>query len=88
MEINLVLKYKDDSHDKKQKHNLVDKYIDLAKHYVIVDQSFKAEELLLNLGFTEDSVKKFVQLSKDEISTYDEDFRFLLRGKISNKHLN
>lgn len=88
MEINLVLKYKDNCHDRKQKHNLVDKFIELAKHYVIVDQSLKAEELLINLGFTVESVKKFVQLSKEEISTYDEDFQFLLKGKISNKYLN
>jgi len=48
-----------------------------------------ARKLLLAIGFTKKSVEKFIKMAKDNAEMQvSEDFKLMLKGKISKKYLN
>ena len=48
-----------------------------------------ARKLLLSIGFTKKSIEKFIKIAKDNAEMQvSEDFKFMLKGKVSKKYLN
>ena len=84
-----VLKYeKNNKILLKQPKNIIRKYISLAKHLIFIQKENQSKTILENLGFSAKSINRFIKLSKEELSLCDEDFKHMLMGKISLKHLN
>ena len=85
----LVLKYeKNNKILLRQSKNIIRKYISLAKHLVFIRKEDQSKAILEKLGFSAKSINRFIKLSKQELSLCDEDFKHMLMGKISLKHLN
>jgi hypothetical protein len=72
----------------KQSKTVVRKYISLAKHCIFIEEENKSKEILINLGFSLKTVNKFIKLAKAELNLCDDDFKKMLMGRISSKHLN
>jgi hypothetical protein len=48
-----------------------------------------ARKLLLSIGFTKKSVEKFIKIAKDDAEMrVSEDFKLMLKGKVSKRYLN
>lgn len=67
----------------------LDKYIEISAHLINMDDVVSARKLLLSIGFTKKSVEKFIKIAKDNAEMkVSEDFKLMLKGKVSKKYLN
>ena len=67
----------------------VNKYIEISTHLVNMEDVAAARKLLLAIGFTKKSIEKFIKMAKDNAEMQvSEDFKLMLRGKVSKKYLN
>ncbi len=67
----------------------VNKYIEISTHLVNMEDVAEARKLLLAIGFTKKSVEKFIKMAKDNAEMQvSEDFKLMLKGKVSKKYLN
>lgn len=67
----------------------LDKYIEISAHLINMDDVVSARKLLLSIGFTKKSVEKFIKIAKDNAEMQvSEDFKLMLKGKVSKKYLN
>ena len=68
---------------------VIHKYIDLSTHLINMEDVGAARKLLLAVGFTKKSVEKFIKMAKDNAElNVSEDFKLMLKGRISKKYLN
>ena len=67
----------------------LDKYIEISTHLINMEDVVAARKLLLSIGFTKKSVEKFIKIAKDNAEMQvSEDFKLMLKGKVSKKYLN
>jgi len=67
----------------------VNKYIEISTHLVNMEDVAAARKLLLAIGFTKNSIEKFIKMAKDNAEMQvSEDFKLMLKGKVSKKYLN
>ena len=67
----------------------VNKYIEISTHLVNMEDVAAARKLLLAIGFTKKSIEKFIKMAKDNAEMeVSEDFKLMLKGKVSKKYLN
>ena len=67
----------------------VNKYIEISTHFVNMEDDAAARKLLLAIGFTKKSIEKFIKMAKDNAEMQvSEDFKLMLKGKVSKKYLN
>jgi len=67
----------------------LDKYIEISTHLINMEDVVAARKLLLSIGFTKNSVEKFIKIAKDNAEMQvSEDFKLMLKGKVSKKYLN
>lgn len=67
----------------------LDKYIEISAHLINMEDVVSARKLLLSIGFTKKSVEKFIKIAKDNAEMQvSEDFKLMLKGKVSKKYLN
>ena len=67
----------------------LNKYIEVSTHLINMEDVPTARELLLSIGFTKRSVEKFIKMAVDNAEMQvSEDFKLMLRGKVSKKYLN
>jgi Holliday junction resolvasome RuvABC DNA-binding subunit len=67
----------------------VNKYIEISTHLVNMEDVAAARKLLLAIGFTKKSIEKFIKMAKDNAEMQvSEDFKLMLKGKVSKKYLN
>jgi hypothetical protein len=67
----------------------LDKYIEISTHLINMEDVVSARKLLLSIGFTKKSIEKFIKIAKDNAEMQvSEDFKFMLKGKVSKKYLN
>jgi len=68
---------------------VIHKYIDVSTHLINMEDVGAARSLLVSVGFTKKSVEKFIKMAKDNAElNVSEDFKLMLKGKISKKYLN
>lgn len=67
----------------------VNKYIEISTHLVNMEDFAAARKLLLAIGFTKKSVEKFIKMAKHNAEMQvSEDFKLMLKGKVSKRYLN
>ena len=67
----------------------LDKYIEISTHLINMEDVVSARKLLLSIGFTKKSIEKFIKIAKYNAEMQvSEDFKFMLKGKVSKKYLN
>ena len=67
----------------------VNQYIEISTHLINMEDISSARELLLSVGFTKKSVEKFIKMAKDNAEMQvSEDFKLMLKGKVSKRYLN
>ena len=67
----------------------VNKYIEISTHLINMEDVAAARKLLLAIGFTKKSIEKFIKMAKDNAEMQvSEDFKLMLKGKVSKKYLN
>jgi Holliday junction resolvasome RuvABC DNA-binding subunit len=67
----------------------VNKYIEISTHLVNMEDVAAARKLLLAIGFTKKSIEQFINMAKDNAEMQvSEDFKLMLKGKVSKKYLN
>ena len=67
----------------------LNKYIEVSTHLINMEDVAAARKLLLSIGFTKKSVEKFIKMAKDNAEMQvSEDFKLMLKGKVSKKYLN
>ena len=67
----------------------VNKYIEISTHLVNMEDVAAARKLLLAIGFTKKSIEKFIKMAKDNAEMQvSEDFKLMLKGKVSKRYLN
>ena len=68
---------------------VINRYIEISLHLINIEKINRARKILLSVGFTKKSVEIFIKKSKfnAEINV-SEDFKLMIRGKVSKKYLN
>ena len=67
----------------------VNQYIEISTHLINMEDVSSARKLLLSVGFTKKSVEKFIKMAKNNAEMQvSEDFKLMLKGKVSKKYLN
>ena len=67
----------------------VNQYIEISTHLINMEDVSSARKLLLSVGFTKKSVEKFIKIAKNNAEMQvSEDFKLMLKGKVSKKYLN
>ena len=67
----------------------VNKYIEISTHLVNMEDVAAARKLLLAIGFTKKSIEKFIKMAKDNAKMQvSQDFKLMLKGKVSKRYLN
>ena len=67
----------------------LNKYIEVSTHLINMEDVAAARKLLLSIGFTKKSVEKFIKMAIDNAEMQvSEDFKLMLKGKVSKKYLN
>ena len=67
----------------------VNQYIEISTHLINMEDISSARKLLLSVGFTKKSVEKFIKMAKNNAEIeVSEDFKLMLKGKVSKKYLN
>ncbi len=67
----------------------LNKYIEVSTHLINIEDIAAARKLLLSIGFTKKSVEKFIKMAKDNAEMQvSEDFKLMLKGKVSKRYLN
>jgi len=68
---------------------IIHRYIDVSTHLINMEDVVAARKLLRSVGFTKKSVEKFIKSTRDNAElNVSEDFKLMLKGKISKKYLN
>ena len=67
----------------------LNQYIEVSTHFINMEDITAARKLLISIGFTKKSVEKFIKIAKDDAEMrVSEDFKLMLKGKVSKKYLN
>ena len=67
----------------------LNQYIEVSTHFINMEDVAAARKLLLSIGFTKKSVEKFIKIAKDNADMQlSEDFKLMLKGKVSKRYLN
>ena len=67
----------------------VNQYVEISTHLINMEDVSSARKLLLSVGFTKKSVEKFIKMAKNNAEMQvSEDFKLMLKGKVSKRYLN
>ena len=84
-----VLEFEEKMVQSSLSNEAVNKYIEISTHLVNMEDVVAARKLLLAIGFTKKSIEKFIKMAKDNAEMQvSEDFKLMLKGKVSKKYLN
>ena len=67
----------------------LNRYIEISTHYINMEKVEKARKILISIGFTKKSVEKYIiRTIQDAEIHISEDFKLLMKGKVSKRYLN
>ena len=67
----------------------LNQYIEVSTHFINMEDVAAARNLLISIGFTKKSVEKFIKIAKDNAEMQvSEDFKLMLKGKVSKRYFN
>lgn len=70
-------------------NKVIDRYVEVSSHLINMEDIGAARKILISVGFTKKSVEKFIKISKKDAEMHiSEDFKLMIKGKVSKKYLN
>ena len=89
MEFIDILVMKDKKFQSELSDVVINRYVEISLHLINMEKINRARKILLSVGFTKKSVEIFIKKSKfnAEINV-SEDFKLMIKGKVSKKYLN
>ena len=89
MEFVDVLELEDQIGQSELSNKLINRYIEVSSHLINMEDISDARKILISVGFTKKSVEKFIKRAKDDAEIHiSEDFKLMIKGKVSKKYLN
>ena len=89
MEFVDVLELEDQIGQSELSNKLINRYIEVSSHLINMEDISGARKILISVGFTKKSVEKFIKRAKDDAEIQiSEDFKLMIKGKVSKKYLN
>lgn len=89
MDFYKVLELKEQMAQSELANKVISKYIEVSSHLINMEEISAARKLLILVGFTKKSVELFIKKSKfDAKINISEDFKLMIKGKVSKKYLN
>lgn len=89
MDLTEVLKLDEQMAQSSLSNKALNQYIEISTHLINMEDVASARKLLVSIGFTKKSVEKFIKMAIDNAEMQvSEDFKLMLKGKVSKKYLN
>ena len=83
------LKLENDNYNSNFSNKTLDSYVDISVHFINMGKEKDAKKILKLLGFTKKSINRFVRYAKINADmNVAEEFKLMLKGKVSKKYLN
>ena len=83
------LEHNDNIDQSETSSQALNRYIEISTHYINMDKVEKARKILISIGFTKKSVEKYIiRTIQDAEIHISEDFKLLMKGKVSKRYLN
>ena len=84
-----ILELNDNIDQSELSSQALNRYIEISTHYINMDKVEKARKILISIGFTKKSVEKYIiRTIQDAEIHISEDFKLLMKGKVSKRYLN
>ena len=84
-----ILELNDNIDQSELSSQALNRYIEISTHYINMEKVEKARKILISIGFTKKSVEKYIiRTIQDAEIHISEDFKLLMKGKVSKRYLN
>ena len=84
-----ILELNDNLDQSELSSQALNRYIEISTHYINMEKVEKARKILISIGFTKKSVEKYIiRTIQDAEIHISEDFKLLMKGKVSKRYLN
>ncbi len=84
-----ILELNDNIDQSELSSQALNRYIEISTHYINMEKVEKARKILISIGFTKKSVEKYIiRTIQDAQIHISEDFKLLMKGKVSKRYLN
>ena len=84
-----ILELNDNIDQSELSSQALNRYIEISTHYINMEKVEKARKILISIGFTKKSVEKYIiRATHDAEIHISEDFKLLMKGKVSKRYLN
>jgi len=89
MEFVDVLELEEQAAQSELSNKAINRYIEVSSHLINMEEISTARKILLSVGFTKKSVEMFIKRSRfDAEINISDDFKLMIKGKVSKKYLN
>lgn len=89
MEFVDVLELEEQAAQSELSNKAINRYIEVSSHLINMEEISVARKILISVGFTKKSVEMFIKRSRfDAEINISEDFKLMIKGKVSKKYLN
>ena len=89
MEFVDVLELEEQAAQSELSNKAINRYIEVSSHLINMEEISAARKILISVGFTKKSVEMFIKRSRfDAEINISEDFKLMIKGKVSKKKLN
>ena len=84
-----ILELNDNIDQSELSSQALNRYIEISTHYINMEKVEEARKILISIGFTKKSVEKYIiRTIQDAQIHISEDFKLLMKGKVSKRYLN
>ena len=89
MEFVDVLELEEQAAQSELSNKAINRYIEVSSHLINMEEISAARKILISVGFTKKSVEMFIKRSRfDAEINISEDFKLMIKGKVSKKYLH
>ena len=89
MEFVDVLELEEQAAQSELSNKAINRYVEVSSHLINMEEISVARKILISVGFTKKSVEMFIKRSRfDAEINISEDFKLMIKGKVSKKYLN
>ena len=84
-----ILELNDNIDQSELSSQALNRYIEISTHYINMEKVEKARKILITVGFTRKSVEKYITRTIQDAEIHiSEDFKLIMKGKVSKRYLN
>ena len=89
LEFTNVLELEDEIDQSELSNKAINRYIEISTHLINMENVGEARNILISIGFTKESVEKYIKRATQDAEMHiSEDFKLMMKGKVSKKYLN